>query len=134
MNFRMITAAGLVLALAGCTTTGGLGSPLKARWVGKPAGVFFAAYGPPLSDVETGSTTIYDWRGGYKKARIPAQYAAGENGKKGKQIAPARTDYLRCEVKLSVGSDYTIRDIQAVVDKPGASGPSYCAEFLDAQK
>ena len=134
MNIRKITAAGLILALAGCTTTGGAGNPVAARWNGQQAGAFFAAYGPPAADIEEGGNTIYSWRGGYKTARIPAKYAEGENGKKGKQTAAARTEYLRCEVKLTVGSDYIIRDVDVIVDRPGVNGPSYCAEFLDARK
>ena len=134
MNFRMITAAGLTLALAGCTTTGLASNPVEARWNGKPAGIFFAAYGPPISDVESGSSTTYVWRGGYKTVRVPAQYEDGENGKKGKRIAAAKTVYMRCEVKLTVGSDYVIRNIETVADRPGVKGPSYCAEFLGDAK
>ncbi len=36
MNLRILTLGGLMLALAGCTTTGGIASnPLEARWNGK---------------------------------------------------------------------------------------------------
>lgn len=135
MNFRILTLGGLMLALAGCTTTGGIaGNPLEARWNGKSAGTFFAAYGPPISDVESGSSTVFTWRGGYKTVRVPAKHEEGQKGKKGKRIAPAKTVYLRCEARITVGQDYTIRSIQAIADRPGVNGPSYCAEFLDAAK
>ncbi|MBB3297828.1 hypothetical protein ACC764_31455 [Rhizobium ruizarguesonis] len=130
MNFRTMTAAGLAIALAGCTTIPSAGNPIEARWVGKSAGIFFAAYGPPISDSEQGSTTVYTWRGGYKTVRIPAKYAEGADGKRGKQIASARTAYLRCQAEITTSSDYTIRDIRTVADIPGVNGPSYCAEFL----
>ncbi|MDI7861383.1 hypothetical protein MRS76_05395 [Rhizobiaceae bacterium n13] len=131
MNIRMMMTAGLVLALGGCATTAGTPrDPIEARWNGQQAGVFFAKFGPPVADVGDGDNTIYTWRGGYKTARIPAKYAEGEGGKKGKQMTAARTAYLRCEVKLTVDSGYVIRHVQTVADRPGISGPSYCAEFL----
>ena len=134
MKLRSLLFGGMAIALAGCTTTSGLsGDPLTARWVGTEAGKFFAAYGPPVSDEESGSTTVYNWRGGYKTRKIPAQYE-GE-GKKRKLIARARTQYLVCQVKLTVGEDYMIRSITKVVDKAGAKGePSWCEQFLDAEK
>lgn len=134
MNFRTITAAGLLLALAGCTTTGIASNPVEARWNGQPAGGFFAAYGPPIADVEQGSSTLYSWRGGYKTVKVPAQYAEGKDGKKGKRIAAAKTVYMRCEVKLTVSDDYVIRNIETVSDRPGVTTPSYCGEFLGAAK
>ncbi|MGZ2482483.1 hypothetical protein ACVITL_001006 [Rhizobium pisi] len=130
MKLRTMTAAGLAIALAGCTTIPSAGNPIEARWVGKSAGLFFAAYGPPISDREEGSGTVYTWRGGYKTVRIPAKYAEGADGKRGKQIASARTSYLRCQAEITTSSDYTIRDIRTVADIPGVDGPSYCAEFL----
>lgn len=130
MKLRTITAAGLAIGLAGCTTIPSAGNPIEARWVGKSAGIFFAAYGPPISDSEQGATTVYTWRGGYKTVRIPAKYAEGADGKRGKQIASARTAYLRCQAEITTSSDYTIRDIRTVADIPGVDGPSYCAEFL----
>lgn len=134
MNFRIFIMGGLMLALAGCTTTGGgiASNPLEARWNGKSAGTFFAAYGPPISDVEAGSSTVYTWRGAYKTVRVPAKAEEkGEKGKKAKRSA-ARTLYLRCEARITVGQDYMIRNIQAIADRPGVNGPSYCAEALDA--
>ena len=134
MNFRSILIAGMALTLAGCTTTAGLsGDPLSARWVGTEAGKFFAAYGPPVSDEVSGSTTTYVWRGGYKTRRTPAQYE-GE-GKSKKLIARAKTEYLACQVRLKVGEDYMIRTITKVVDKAGAKdGPTWCEQVLDAAK
>lgn len=131
MKFRTMTgAAALAIALAGCTTIPTPGDPIEARWVGQSAGKFFAAYGPPLSDRDEGSSTIYSWKGGYKTVRVPAKYAEGADGKRGKQIAPARSLYLRCQAEITTNSDYTIRDIRTVNDIPGVNGSSYCAEFL----
>lgn len=134
MKLRSLLFVGMALALAGCTTTAGLsGDPLSARWVGTEAGKFFAAYGPPVSDEQAGSSTVYVWRGGYKTRRTPAQYE-GE-GKKKKLVSRAKTEYLVCQVKLSVSEDYMIRSITKVVDKAGAKGePTWCEQFLDAAK
>ncbi|WP_377295368.1 hypothetical protein [Rhizobium sp. SG2393] len=136
MRFRMMTVAGLALALAGCTTTGGAGSgnAVDAKWLGKPAGGFFAAYGPPVSDVESGSSTVYSWKGGYKTRRIPAEYAKTTDGKRGKQTAPARTVYLSCSVQITTDADYIIRSIRILGDRKTDSGPSYCEEFLGDAK
>ncbi|WP_455272382.1 hypothetical protein [Rhizobium herbae] len=134
MNFRLMTVAGLALALAGCTTVGPARNAVEARWKGQPAGVFFAAFGPPQSDVSTGDMTVYSWKGGYKKRTIPAQYAEGENGKKGKKIASARTEFLSCSVQLNVSSDYVIRSVQVLGDRKSSSGPSWCDEFLAGDK
>ncbi len=135
MRFRSVTLAGLAMALSACTTTGPSLSPKSAvetRWVGQSAGVFFAKFGPPLSDVDTGSTTTFNWRGGYKTAKIPAKFEEGRDGKRGRQTASARTSYLSCTVQIVVDSDYKIRSIRPVSDRPGVNGPSYCAEFLAA--
>ena len=134
MNLRTSLIACMALALAGCTTTAALSTdPLSARWVGTEAGKFFAAYGPPVSDEEGGSTTTYVWRGGYKTRRTPAQYK-GE-GKNKKLVARARTDYLVCQVRLTVGADYMIKSITKIVDKPGLDGgPTWCEQTLDAAK
>ncbi|MCW0000347.1 hypothetical protein OE766_19130 [Pararhizobium sp. YC-54] len=134
MNFRLMTVAGLALALAGCTTVGPARNAVEARWKGQPAGVFFAAFGPPQSDVSSGDMTVYSWKGGYKKRTIPAQYAEGENGKKGKKIASARTEFLSCSVQLNVSSDYVIRSVQVLGDRKSSSGPSWCDEFLAGEK
>jgi hypothetical protein len=134
MNFRLMTVAALALALAGCTTVGPARNAVEARWSGQPAGVFFAAFGPPQSDVSSGDTTVYSWKGGYKKRTIPAQFAEGANGKKGKKIAAARTEFLSCSVQLSVSSDYVIRSIKVLGDVKKSSGPSWCEEFLVGQK
>ena len=98
MKSRIALLTALGLALAGCSTASisSAGDPLSSRWVGQEAGKFFAAYGPPASD--DGGTT-YVWRGGYKKARIDAQYS-GE-GKNKKLVSRARTAYLVCQVKLT---------------------------------
>ena len=131
MNFRMMTVAGLALVLAGCTTTttGISKNAVEARWLGQPAGGFFAQYGPPISDVESGSSTVYSWKGGYKTRKVPAQY---ETTKDGKRIASARTEYLSCSVQLTVSSDYVIRSIRIAGDHKRADGPSWCEEFLGA--
>lgn len=131
MNFRLMTAAGLALALAGCTTVGPASNAVEARWNGQPAGTFFAQFGPPISDVDSGSNTVYSWKGGYKRRSTPAQYAEGKDGKKGKQISPARTEFLSCSVQLTVSQDYVIKDIRILGDRKSTTGgPSWCEEFL----
>lgn len=135
-GMRSLALAGLALALAGCSTTGSMGggNAVEAKWLGKPAGGFFAAYGPPVSDTESGSSTVYSWKGGYKTRRIPAEYAKTSDGKRGKQTAPARTVYLSCSVQITTDSDYTIRSIRILGDQKRGSGPSYCEEFLGDAK
>lgn len=135
MTFRMIMLGGLALALAGCTTTGGAPrNAVKSAWNGKSAGIFFAQFGPPASDSGEGGMTVYTWKGGYKTVRVPAKYAEGANGKKGKRIASPQTRYLSCSVKLSVDDSYTIRKVTTISDRAGLNGPSYCAEFLAGDK
>lgn len=134
MNFRMITMAGLALTLAGCTTVGPARNAVEARWNGQPAGTFFAQFGPPISDVESGETTVYSWKGGYKTRRIPAEYEKGADGKRGKRISPARTEYLSCSVQLTVSSDYVIRSIRVAGDHRSGTGPSWCEQFLGGAK
>jgi hypothetical protein len=134
MNFRSLLIAGLALTAAGCTTTASLsGDTLSKRWVGTEAGKFFAAYGAPVSDEESGSTTTYVWRGGYRTRHVPARYE-GE-GKKRKLVARARSEFLVCQVRLTVGSDYMIKSITRITDKPGVDGgPTWCEQTLDAAK
>lgn len=137
MTFRNMLTAGLVaafgLAAAGCTTTGVPTNEVEARWNGQQAGAFFARFGPPVTDTAAGNATLYTWRGGNKTRVIPATYEDLGNGKKGKLLTQARTQYLRCEVQLTVSPDYVIRGIRTVVDRPGVDGgKSYCAEFLAA--
>ncbi|MGF0536962.1 hypothetical protein ACQQ2Q_03135 [Agrobacterium sp. ES01] len=130
MNFRATVTTGLILALAGCTTTGVPRNDVEARWNGQQAGAFFAKFGPPISDTAAGGSTLYTWRGGYQTRTIPAVYET-INGKKGKMLHSARTEYVRCEAQLTVSPDYVIRSVRLVVDKPGIDGgPSYCEEFL----
>ena len=92
MNIRMTSAAGLMLALAGCTTIPSIpamkADPIAERWVGKSAGGFFAAYGPPISDHDEGDGRVYNWRGGYKNVKVAARPAAD-----GKKATGARTLY-----------------------------------------
>jgi hypothetical protein len=138
MNLLKSTTKGLIAALcltaAGCTTTGGMPkNEIEARWNGQPAGAFFAKFGPPVSDAASGSSTLYTWRGGNKTRVVPATYEDLGNGKRGKLLTRARTEYLRCEVQLTVSSDYVIRGVRTVVDRPVTNGgKSYCAEFLAA--
>ena len=134
MNFRVITMAGVLLALAGCTTTSISKNGIESRWNGQPAGAFFAKFGPPAADSASGGTTLYTWRGGYKTRTIAAVYEDLGDGKKGKLLKPARSEYLRCEVQLTVSSDYVIRGVRTLLDRPGTDGgKSYCEEFLTAE-
>ncbi|MGV1758376.1 hypothetical protein [Rhizobium sp. P44RR-XXIV] len=127
MNIRMTTAAGLLLALAGCstttTTTPGLSliasNPVQDRWEGQSAGRFFAAYGPPLTDRDESGNRVYTWRGGYKTITI-----ATKDGKKGGKR------YLSCKADIVTNQSYVIRSVRILGDQPGVSGSSYCAELL----
>ena len=115
MSRRLIASTALLaLALSSCTTVTLSDSPISKRWVGHSAGEFFAKYNPPLDDVASGSSTIYSWRGGYKRIKL-------ENGKSAS---------VSCSAKITVSSDYTIRNIEITADRPGATGPSYCQELL----
>ncbi|MCF3638487.1 hypothetical protein LXM94_00705 [Rhizobium sp. TRM95111] len=112
MNARTALLTGLAFALTACTSTPSIPTnPLAARWNGKPAGTFFAAYGPPLSDTAASSgATLYTWRGGYIRGRS-------------------------CQVELTVNADYRIQKIRTVVDRPDSKGgPSHCEKVLDAAK
>lgn len=103
------------VALSACTTSGGVGgNPIEARWVGRSAGEFFAKFSPPISDSSEGSSTVYNWRGGYNRIKQ-------QNG---------RTASVSCSARITVSESYTIRNITIVSDRPGANGPSYCAELL----
>jgi hypothetical protein len=131
MKLRTFAAAALAITLAGCTTIPTAADPISSRWVGQSAGKFFAAFGPPQTDADNGGGNVYTWQGGYKTVTIPAKYADGTEGKRGKQISPARKQYLRCKAVITTSSDYTIRSIKVSGDLPGLNGgPSYCAEFL----
>ena len=134
MKLRLALLSTMAMAIASCTTTAGLsGDPLSKRWVGTEAGKFFAAYGPPQTDEETGSSTTYVWKGGYRTRKVEAEYK-GEGDNK-KMVKRAGTRYLSCSVRLVVGSDYMIKSITKIVDKPGVNGgPTWCEEVLDAAK
>ncbi|GAJ91335.1 hypothetical protein [Rhizobium rhizogenes] len=126
MNIRMITAAGLLLALAGCASTTTtpilpalVSNPVQDRWEGQSAGRFFASYGPPISDRDDGGNRVYTWRGGYKTVTI-----ATKDGKKGGKR------YLSCKADIVTSQSYVIRSVRILGDQPGTSGSSYCAELL----
>ena len=117
MNRRIIAStAFFAIALSACTSTAPImaSNPIESRWVGRSAGEFFAKYAPPLSDVESGSNTIYSWRGGYKRIKL----------------ANGRSTSVSCTAQITVSQDYTIRDIKIIGDRPGTNGPSYCTELL----
>ena len=128
MTLRTFAAAGLMLALAGCTTATSMiapaTSPIDKRWVGQSAGGFFAAFGPPISDRDEGGSRIYTWRGGYKTIRIPVS-----GGAAGQKVA-TRPAHVSCKADIVTSSDYTIRAIRILGDSPGSNGGSYCAELL----
>jgi hypothetical protein len=130
MNFKIMLTAGLALALAGCTTTEGSGimpaakkNAVEARWNGQPAGKFFAQFGPPINDVQAGSSTIYTWRGGFRNRKVPVD---------GKSKA-TRTQYLSCQVNLTVSSDYVIQSIKTIADRPYQNGKTWCETFLGGE-
>ncbi|OHZ35498.1 hypothetical protein [Agrobacterium vitis] len=135
MNFRIMLTAGLALALAGCTTTSGVmpvqkKNLVEERWVGQPAGAFFAKVGPPINDEQAGGATVYSWRGGFRTRTVAPTYAQTPDGKRGKVTKAGRTEYLRCEVRVTVSPDYVIRAIKPVIDRPVESGKTWCEEFL----
>lgn len=111
MNFRFALLAGLALAVTGCTSVAPTvaTTPLESRWIGRTAGEFFAAYGPPVNDIAgSDGTTLYTWRGGFMNRRA-------------------------CQVELGVNADYKIRKIRPVVDRKDPNGgPSHCEKVLDA--
>ncbi|KQQ73967.1 MAG: hypothetical protein EON58_02925 [Alphaproteobacteria bacterium] len=118
MSRRLIVSTTLVaLALSACTTVSEVSSPINNYWVGRSAGEFFAKFSPPLSDVDSGPTTIYNWRGGYKRIKLA-------NGKSAS---------VSCSAKITVSQSYTIRDISVTADRPGTTGSSYCEELLVTQ-
>ncbi|PTM98539.1 hypothetical protein [Mycoplana dimorpha] len=113
MFLRFALLASLALAVTGCITATPTApaTALEQRWIGQSAGRFFAAYGPPLRDMEAADgTTLYSWRGGYINRKV-------------------------CQVEIGVNSNYEIRKIRTVVDrKDPKGGPSHCEKFLDAAK
>ncbi|MCM2294456.1 hypothetical protein NAC44_19195 [Allorhizobium sp. BGMRC 0089] len=142
MKMKIMLSAGLLLALAGCATTGSDGQAAKVvapkrdaladRWVGQPAGRFFAQYGPPYNDQDNGSGRTYDWRGAYKTRMTGEKYEKLANGKRGKLLSPGRKQYLHCELQVTVSSDYVIRKITTVYDMPLGNGQTWCEQALDA--
>ena len=116
MLFRSITLAGLAIALSACTTSTGSApsftqkSPVETRWVGQSAGIFFAKFGPPLSDTETGSSTIYNWRGGYKKATVPARSKMARTARRVARFRPPAPP--RSPARFSSPSPATTRSLR----------------------
>lgn len=109
MSFRLAILAVSAAALSACTTASIPSNPLQARWNGKGADAFFAAYGPPNSDRPgSGGATVYSWRGGFSRGRP-------------------------CTVELTVSKDYVITTINAISDRiDPKGGPSHCEKTLDA--
>lgn len=107
MKLKFMLIAGLAASLSACATTGGGVDPISSAWVGKSAGKFFAAYGPPLSDDGTGS--VFIWKGGYKRVR---------------------GNLKSCSASVAVTNDYKIRSITITGDRQGEYSPSYCRELL----
>jgi hypothetical protein len=130
MTIRTFSAAGLMLALAGCTTisvpTLPASDPINDRWVGQSAGSFFASFSPPIADRDEGGERIYTWRGGYAVIHIPVSYAGAAEGQK----VATRQARVSCKADIVTSPDYRIRAIHILADAPGATGPSYCAELL----
>jgi hypothetical protein len=118
MKLRTISAAGLMLALAGCNTISmpsmPKSDPISQRWVGQSAGRFFATFGPPISDHDDGGGRVYTWRGGYKSVKL----AAGGRVR------------LSCKADITTSSDYVIRSIRITGDMPSGTSGSYCTELL----
>jgi hypothetical protein len=117
MNYRLIAAAALAGVLSGCATTASPPSPIEARWKGQSAGVFFARFAPPYSDVTSGSQTTYNWRGGFQRIKTK----------------DGRSMRVNCSAQIVTDQDYRIQSITVTADRPGANGPSYCTELLTAE-
>lgn len=109
MKFRLAIVAVSAAFFSACTTASITSNPLQARWNGKSAGSFFAAYGPPISDSGGAlGATQYTWRGGFRGGRP-------------------------CVVELTVDKSYSITSIRAVSDRVDPKGgPSHCEKTLDA--
>ena len=109
MRSRLAILSAIAVGLSACTTAAVPSNPLQARWNGKSAGDFFAAFGPQVSDMAgPGRTMLYTWRGGYGSGRP-------------------------CVVQLTVAKDYSIKTIRAVSDRiDPKGGPSHCEKTLDA--
>ena len=108
MKLRLFALAGLAATVSACSTIGSIAvDPIGAAWNGKPAGTFFAKYGPPLSDDGTGS--VFVWKGGYK--RVGGQYKS-------------------CSATVAVDGSYHIREVKITGDRQGEHSPSYCRELL----
>jgi hypothetical protein len=126
MKLRTISAAGLMLALAGCNTISmpsmPTSDPVSAKWVGQSAGRFFATFGPPISDHDDGGGRVYNWRGGYKTVKLAGDTAKGK----------AAGGHLRlsCKADITTSSDYVIRSIRITGDMPSGTSGSYCTELL----
>jgi len=118
MSRRVIASvAFLALGLTACTTVGVASNAIESRWVGHSAGEFFAKFSPPLSDSSDGSSTVYNWRGGYNRIKLQSGGTAS----------------VSCSAKITVSDSYVIRSISIVSDRPGATGPSYCTELLTSK-
>ncbi|OLP61565.1 hypothetical protein BJF93_08065 [Xaviernesmea oryzae] len=123
MISRLIALSALALTLASCATaeSGPVSvvrtNAVEARWKGQSAGPFFAQFGPPASDVESGDQTLYTWRGGRRDNL--------GNGKRG--------PWQSCSVQLTVSSDYTIRSVRILGDRPTSKGRTVCEDLLAPQ-
>ena len=120
MIARLIAFSALAATLVGCATATtapvsiARSNAVEARWKGQSAGPFFAQFGPPASDTVSGDQTLYTWRGGRRESL--------GNGKRG--------PWQSCSVQLTVSSDYTIRAVRILGDRPTSKGRTFCEDFL----
>lgn len=72
IKFALLAILGLVLAGCNGQTTKEVTAQAKMNWIGQPVDNFFATYGPPRSyfPLDSGGT-LYTWRGGEQKVRLP---------------------------------------------------------------
>ncbi|SIP96669.1 hypothetical protein SAMN05880590_101489 [Rhizobium sp. RU35A] len=117
MNTRLTALVLLACTLCGCTTMPTPPSPIETRWQGKSAGAFFARFAPPYADARVGDDTVYNWRGGFQRIKTVD----------GQRISAS------CSANLTTDSNYRIKSIHVVSDRPGTKGPSYCTELLTAE-
>ncbi len=143
---------------AGCVTTEEANQAIQSRWIGQPSDVFFAQYGPPVSQFAMNDGgTIYTWRGGETSRDVAPVYRPMTEQEKAAArnaphtviniggtynanpappgqvvVSPGRVDYLACEAQITTSPAGIITYIKATRDTDG-QGLSFsrCAEVFD---
>lgn len=88
------------VALAGCTTTEETTANAQSKWVGQSADVFFAAYGPPMSNYPLNNGgTLYTWRGG--ETEVPVAKAPNSTFNKPPQQTTFNRGFSKTSTKVT---------------------------------